>query len=109
MGCWLRSMCKRRSPLIISPPTMTWLPTPAIGSTPGWQNHFLMRSQGLATSKPQGLNAELHRYLDLALANKALFPNRYLRADGRYEINRQLGEMWADVSPGERPGPGWPC
>ena len=44
------------------------------------------------------LRTEMRRYAQLALDNKALFPSRYLMPDDGYDLNRQLGEMWADAA-----------
>jgi hypothetical protein len=44
------------------------------------------------------LEAELRQYRELAADNKKLFPSRYLTADNRYDLDRQLGEMWADAA-----------
>lgn len=35
---------------------------------------------------------------DLAIANQSLFPNKFLNRDGTYDVQRQLGELWADAA-----------
>src|SRR6185295_7169277 len=35
---------------------------------------------------------------DLSISNQRLFPNKFLDRDGSYNLNRQLGEMWADAA-----------
>jgi len=42
-----------------------------------------------------GQRANAH---DLAIANQNLFDNKYLDRDGSYNVQRQLGEMWADAA-----------
>ena len=44
------------------------------------------------------LEADLREYTRLALDHKGLFPTRYLTTDENYDLNRQLGELWADAS-----------
>ena len=44
------------------------------------------------------LGAELHHYAQLALDSKVLFPNRYLTDGAGYNLDLQLGEMWADAA-----------
>ena len=46
------------------------------------------------------LGAELHQFTQLSLDSKTLFPNRYLTADAGYDLERQLGEIWADADEG---------
>lgn len=43
------------------------------------------------------LQAERGAARDLAVANQSLFPNKYLNRDGSYDVQRQLGELWADA------------
>ncbi len=35
---------------------------------------------------------------DLSISNQRLFPNKFLDRDGSYNVNRQLGELWADAA-----------
>jgi len=35
---------------------------------------------------------------DLATANESLFPTKFRNRDGTYDLQRQLGEMWADAA-----------
>jgi len=35
---------------------------------------------------------------DLSISSQRLFPNKFLDRDGSYNVNRQLGEMWADAA-----------
>lgn len=44
------------------------------------------------------LEAERADARDLALANQFLFDSKFLNRDGTYDLQRQLGEMWADAS-----------
>jgi hypothetical protein len=41
---------------------------------------------------------QVQDYNDLALVSEDFFPSRFLTRDGRYDIKRQLSEMWADAS-----------
>lgn len=44
------------------------------------------------------LDAQRANAHDLALANQGLFPNKYLDRNGSYNVQRQIGEMWADAA-----------
>ena len=44
------------------------------------------------------LDSQVLQYNNLTLASETLFPNRFLTRDGRYDVKRQMGEMWADAS-----------
>jgi hypothetical protein len=35
---------------------------------------------------------------DLSISSQRLFPNKFLNRDGSYNLNRELGEMWADAA-----------
>jgi hypothetical protein len=35
---------------------------------------------------------------DLSISNQRLFPNKFLDRDGAYNVERQIGEMWADAA-----------
>jgi hypothetical protein len=35
---------------------------------------------------------------NLAVANQDLFPNKFLKRDGSYDLQGELGEMWADAA-----------
>ncbi len=35
---------------------------------------------------------------DLSISSQRLFPNKFLDRDGSYNLNRELGEMWADAA-----------
>jgi hypothetical protein len=44
------------------------------------------------------LEAQMKMADDLTNANTGMFEMRYLNRDGSYSVQRQLGEMWADVA-----------
>lgn len=44
------------------------------------------------------LNRQKTEAWDIATANQTFFPNRYLNRDGSYNVERELGETWAQAA-----------
>jgi hypothetical protein len=67
-----------------------------------WRNKELsaLIASDMAASKETDpvLEAQMKQADDLASASSGMFEMRYLNRDGSYSVQRQLGEMWADVS-----------
>jgi hypothetical protein len=68
-----------------------------------WRNKKLsaLLAQDLETADAEQatiLESQLKIADDLTNANADMFEMRYLNRDGSYSVQRQLGEMWADVA-----------
>ncbi len=61
-------------------------------------NYARYQRLGSLLEDDPALDAERADANDLALANQFLFDNKFLNRDGTYDLQRQLGELWADAS-----------
>lgn len=53
---------------------------------------------GAGTDEGETLTTQMKVYTDLADANRTMFETRFLNRDGSYNVQRQMGEMWADAA-----------
>jgi hypothetical protein len=53
---------------------------------------------GAGADEGDTLTAQMKVYTDLADANRTMFETRFLNRDGSYNVQRQMGEMWADAA-----------
>jgi hypothetical protein len=60
----------------------------------------LIEEEQANVSEEEALQLELKAVeaYNLAVANQGLFPNKFLKRDGSYDLPGELGEMWADAA-----------
>ena len=67
-----------------------------------WRQNRLSELLGEEVDQSGGENAVLQEQIkevdELATANEGFFETRFLNRDGTYNVQRQLGEMWADAA-----------
>ena len=54
--------------------------------------------KGASEAEADILTAQMKTSNDLADANRTMFENRFLNRDGSYNVQRQMGEMWANAA-----------
>jgi hypothetical protein len=57
-----------------------------------------LESSDLSEEQTFSLQRQMAESYDLAKSNQSLFPNRFLKRDGTYSVQAEMGERWADAA-----------